>query len=325
MLGKLKSLPGIEDAGIVSPLPFSGNDQGRTFTIVGQPAPPEGMEPSASLLTTDGAYFRTMRIPLKTGRLFDARDRKDSKPVLLINDTFVRKYFPNENPIGQRVQIGKSEDGPPREIVGVVGTAKHGSLTEPDEAEYYLPFAQAPDRYSDIVVRTSQPAPLGLETMIRRAVHEIDSQQFVPVVTPLTQLVSGTLSQSRFNSGLLGAFAGVAIVLAAVGIYGVIAYNVAQRTKEIGIRMALGAQRKQMMTMILRQSLTMATIGIAVGLVGAFAATRLLRALLFGVGITDLPTYFIVITLLAGAALLAGLVPARRAMKIDPMVALRYE
>ena len=325
LLAKLKSLPGIEDAGIVSPLPFSGNDQARTFTILGKPAPPEGMEPSASLLTTDGAYFRTMRIPLKTGRLFDARDRKDSRPVLLINDTFVRKYFPNENPIGQRVQMGRSEDGPPREIVGVVGTSKHNNLTEPDVAEYYLPFGQEPDRYSDIVVRTSQPAPLGLETMIRRAVHEIDSQQFVPVLTPLTQLVSGTLSQSRFNTGLLGAFAGVAIVLAAVGIYGVIAYNVTQRTKEIGIRMALGAQRKQMMTMILRQSLTMATIGIAVGLVGAFAATRLLRALLFGVGITDLPTYFIVITLLAVAALLAGLVPARRAMKIDPMVALRYE
>ena len=130
LLAKLTTLPGIEKVGLVSPLPFSGSEQGRTFTIVGHPAPAEGMEPAASLLTTDGAYFRTMRIPLKRGRLFDARDGKDAKPVVLINDTFARKYFPNENPLGQRVQIGRREDGPPREIVGVVGTAKHGNLAE---------------------------------------------------------------------------------------------------------------------------------------------------------------------------------------------------
>jgi putative ABC transport system permease protein len=325
LLVKLRSLPGIEDAGLASPLPFSGNDQSRTFTIVGWPAPAQGMEPSASLLTTDGDYFRTLRIPLKSGRLFNARDRKDSPPVVVINDTFARKYFPNENPLGQRLQIGRKEDGPPREIVGVAGTAKHGSLREADEAEYYIPFAQEPDRFSEIAVRTKQPAPPGLETMIRRAVHEIDSQQFVPEMKPLTGLISQTLSQSRFNTGLLATFAAIAIMLAAVGIYGVIACNVAQRTREIGIRMALGAQRKEMLTMILRQSLTMAALGIVVGLLGALAAGRLLRALLFGVGTMDLLTYGAVILLLGLAALLAGLLPARRAMKVDPVVALRYE
>ena len=244
---------------------------------------------------------------------------------MLINDTFARKYFPNENPLGQQVQIGRREDGPPREIVGVVGTAKHGNLAEADEGEYYLPFAQAPDRYSDIVVRTSEPPPAGLETMIRRAVHEIDAQQFIPTLKPLPELVSATLSQSRFNTALLGTFAAVAILLAAVGIYGVIAYNVTQRTKEIGIRMALGAQRRQMLTMILHQSLTMAAIGIGVGLLGAFAATRLLSALLFGVGTTDLLTFAAVIILLGAAALFAALLPARRAMKVDPVIALHYE
>ena len=146
LLAKLTSLPGIENAGMVSPLPFSGNDQGRTFTIVGQPAPAQGMEPSASLLTTDGAYFRTMRIPLKKGRTFDARDRKDSTPVVMINETFAQKYFPNENPIGQRLDIGGrvAEGKPACEIVGVVGTAKHGSLAEADAPEFYLPFAQNP-------------------------------------------------------------------------------------------------------------------------------------------------------------------------------------
>jgi len=325
LLAKLTTVPGIEKVGLVSPLPFSGNEQGRTFTIVGHPAPAEGMEPAASLLTTDGAYFQTMRIPLKRGRLFDARDGKDAKPVVLINETFARKYFPNENPLGQRVQIGRREDGPPREISGIVGTAKHGNLAEADEAEYYLPFAQAPDRYSDIVVRTSEPPPAGLETMIRRAVHDIDAQQFIPTLKPLPELVSATLSQSRFNTALLGTFAAVAIILAAVGIYGVIAYNVTQRTKEIGIRMALGAQRRQMLTMILHQSLTMAAIGIGVGLLGAFAATRLLSALLFGVGTTDLLTFGAVIILLGAAALFAALLPARRAMKVDPVIALHYE
>ncbi len=325
--GKLTSLPGIEDAGMVAPLPFGGNDQGRTFTIVGQPPPAQGMEPSASLLTTDGAYFRTMRIPLKRGRTFDARDRQDSTPVVIINQTFAEKYFRNENPLGQRLDIGGrvAEGKPACEIVGVVGTAKHGSLAEPDTPEFYLPFAQNSDRYMDLVVRTRQPAPTGLETMLRRAVHEIDAEQFVPTITPLPQLVSQTLSQSRFNTGLLAVFAAVAIILAAVGIYGVIAYNVAQRTREIGIRMALGAQRQQMLVMILRQSLTMAAIGIVVGLLGAFAATRLLSALLFGVGTTDLVTYGAVILLLGTAAVVAGLLPARRAMKVDPVIALRYE
>lgn len=327
LLAKLTSLPGIENAGMVSPLPFSGNDRGRTFTIVGRPAPAQGMEPSASLLTTDGAYFRTMRIPLKKGRTFDARDRKDSASVVMINETFARKYFPNENPLGQRLDIGGrvAEGKPACEIVGVVGTAKHGSLAEVDAPEFYLPFAQNPDGYMDLVVRTAQPAPTGLETMLRRAVHELDAQQFVPTITPLSQLVSQTLSQSRFNTGLLTVFAAVAIILAAVGIYGVIAYNVAQRTREIGIRIALGAQQRQMLTMILRQSLTMTAIGIGVGLLGAVATTRLLSALLFGVGATDPLTYGAVILLLGAAALLAGFLPARRAMKIDPVIALRHD
>jgi putative ABC transport system permease protein len=325
LLEKFKGLHGIENAGLVNPMPFSGNSQNRTFTIIGRPAPPEGMEPAASLLTTNGSYFETMRIPLKRGRLFDMRDTKNSPPVVLINEAFARAYFPNENPIGQRLQLGRPGDDPPRQIVGVVGTVKNRNLAEPDEAECYVPFAQSPDRFSYIVVRTSQPAPAGLETMLGRTVHELDSEQFVPVIKPLTQLVSETLSQSRFNTGLLGAFAAIAIILAAVGIYGVIAYNVAQRTREIGIRMALGAQRQQMLSMILRQSLTMAAIGIVVGLLGAFAATRLLRALLFGVAATDALTYGAVVLLLGLAALLAGLLPARRAMNVDPVVALRYE
>ncbi len=325
LLPKLAALPGVENAGAVSPLPFGGDDVSSTFTIVGQPAPPQGLEPSAFHLTTNGNYFQTMRIPLKSGRIFNGRDRQNSSPVMMINQAFADKHFANQNPIGQRVKIGSSNEEPPREIVGVVATAKHGSLAEPGAPEFYVPFAQDPGRYLDVVVRTKQTDPSGLDAMIRRAVHEIDSQQFIPPVKPLSRLVSQTLSQTRFNTALLGAFAAVAILLAAVGIYGVIAYNVAQRTKEIGIRIALGAQRRQMLAMILRQSLTMAAIGIGVGLIGAFAATRLLTALLYGVGATDLTTYVAVVLLLATAAILAGLLPARRAMSVDPVVALRTE
>jgi putative ABC transport system permease protein len=268
-----------------------------------------------------------MHIPLKSGRNFDSRDRHDSAPVMMINNAFAEKYFANQNPIGQRINIGDDpkKGKPAREVVGVVGSAKHQSLAEVERPEFYIPYAQDPDRYSDIVVRTAEPAPSGLETAIRRIVHEVDAQQFMPAIKPLPQLINQTLAQSRFNTTLLGAFAAVAIILAAVGIYGVIAYNVTQRTKEFGIRMALGAQQRQMLTMILRQSLTMAMIGIGLGLLGAFAATRLLSALLFGVGTMDLITYGAVILLLGGAALLAGFLPARRAMKVDPVIALRYE
>lgn len=323
LLPKLAALPGVKEVGMVSPLPFSDNDRSSSFGIVGQPPTAPGMQPSASNLTTDGNYFRTMRIPLTRGRTFDERDRKDSTPVMMINEAFAKNQFVRQNPLGQRVKIGRDKEA--REIVGVVANSKHTSLAEAAQAEFYIPFAQAPDSYMDIVVRTSEPAPNELATSIRRAVHEVDAQQFVPAITPLTQLLGKTLTQARFNTALLGVFAAVAILLAAVGIYGVIAYNVTQRTKEIGIRIALGAQKKQMLAMILRQSLTMALIGIAIGLAGAFAATRLLTSLLFGVGAGDLPTYFSVVLLLAGAALFAGLIPARRAMRIDPIVALHHE
>ncbi len=323
LLPKLHAIPGVTDVGMAAPLPFSDSDSSTSFGVVGHPDPAPGMQTSASHLTTNGTYFRTMRILLKSGRTFDERDRADAPPVIIVNEAFVKEYLAGENPLGQRLLVGLSKK--PRTIVGVVGTSKHNSLAEPNSPEFYIPFLQDPDSFMDIVVRSETLAPNELTSAIRRAVHELDPQQFVPVVRPLTQMLSQTLTQSRFNTALLGAFAAVAILLAAIGIYGVITYNVAQRTKEIGIRMALGAQRRQMLLMILRQSLTMAAIGIGVGLVSAFAATRLLSALLFGIGTADPVTYGAVILLLAGAAFFAALLPARRAMKINPMVALHYE
>ncbi len=325
LLPKLAALPGVVNVGAVSPLPFGGDDSSSSFTIVGQPAPPQGLEPSASHLTTNGQYFQTMRIPLISGRTFNARDRKDSSPVMMINQTFAEKHFANQNPIGQRVKIGSSDEEPPREIVGIVATAKHGSLAEPGAPEFYVPFAQDPGRYLDIVLRTSQADSSGLDVMIRRAVHEIDSQQFVPAGKPLSRLVSQTLSRTRFNTALLGAFAAVAILLAAVGIYGVIAYNVAQRTKEIGIRIALGAVTGDVLRLVLKEGLTLALAGVAVGVCLALAGTRALAELLYGVSPTDPATFAALAVVVIAVALAASFFPARRAAKVDPIVALRYE
>jgi putative ABC transport system permease protein len=272
-------------------------------------------------------YFPAMRIPLLAGRRIDDRDNKDSKPVMMVNEAFARRFFEGRNPIGQHIKIDRAEKSKEvlREVIGVVGNSRHESLAIEPMPEFYVPFAQDPDRWTSVVLRTSKDKLSGLDAAVRNAVHEIDPDVYVPKLEPMQNLIGITLAQPRFNMLLLGCFAAAAMTLAAIGIYGVIAYSVAQRTKEIGIRMALGAQKIDMLTMVLRQSLTIVAIGIVTGLAGALGATRLMRALLFGVTANDVATYAIVVMLLGIAALLASYLPARRAMAVDPMVALRYE
>ena len=324
---KLRNLPGVDAAGGAMPLPFSGNDRASSFWIAGRPDPGLGNHPNAGHLVIDGDYFRALRIPLLTGRTFSPRDNKDSLPVVMVNEAFVRKFFNGGNAIGEHILLDASEKEKPTalEIVGVVGNTRHESLAIEPIPEFYVPFEQDPDRRMHIVLRTSLEKLSGLETAIRNAIHEVDRDIYFPGLTPMPQLIGTTLAQPRFNMMLLGCFAGVAMVLAAIGIYGVIAYTVAQRTKEIGIRMALGAQKIDMLTMILRQSFTVIGIGLLVGLFGALAVTRLMSSLLYGVSANDLSIYAVVTIVLSGAALVATYFPARRAMAVDPMVALRYE
>src|SRR5437868_3146009 len=324
---KWRNLPGVDAAGGAMPLPFSGNDRASSFWIAGRPDPGLGNHPNAGHLVIDGDYFRALRIPLLTGRTFSPRDNKDSLPVVMVNEAFVRKFFNGGNAIGEHILLDASEKEKPTslEIVGVVGNTRHESLAIEPIPEFYVPFEQDPDRRMHIVLRTSLEKLSGLETAIRNAIHEVDRDIYFPGLTPMPQLIGTTLAQPRFNMMLLGCFSGVAMVLAAIGIYGVIAYTVAQRTKEIGIRMALGAQKIDMLTMILRQSFTVIGIGLLVGLFGALAVTRLMSSLLFGVSANDFSIYAIVTIVLSGAALIATYVPARRAMAVDPMVALRYE
>ena len=324
---KLRNLPGVDAAGGAMPLPFSGNDRASSFWIAGRPDPGLGNHPNAGHLVIAGDYFRALRIPLLTGRTFSPRDNKDSLPVVMVNEAFVRKFFNGGNAIGEHILLDASEKEKPTalEIVGVVGNTRHESLAIEPIPEFYVPFEQDPDRRMHIVLRTSLEKLSGLETAIRNAIHEVDSDIYFPGLTPMPQLIGTTLAQPRFNMMLLGCFAGVAMVLAAIGIYGVIAYTVAQRTKEIGIRMALGAQKIDMLTMILRQSFTVIGIGLLVGLFGALAVTRLMSSLLYGVSANDLSIYAVVTIVLSGAALVATYFPARRAMAVDPMVALRCE
>src|SRR5947207_2149389 len=266
--GKLRQLPGVDCAGGAMPLPFSNNDRASSFWIAGRADPGLGNHPNASHLVINGDYFPALRIPLLTGRAFSLRDNKDSAPVVMVNEAFVRKFFNGGNASGEHILLDTSEKEKPTalEIVGVVGNTRHESLAIEPIPEFYVPFEQAPDRRMHIVLRTSPEKLSGLETAVRNTIHGVDRDIYFPGLTPMPQLIGTTLAQPRFNMMLLGCFAGVAMVLAAIGIYGVIAYTVAQRTKEIGIRMALGAQKIDMLTMILRQSFTVIGIGLLVGL-----------------------------------------------------------
>src|SRR5215471_17181330 len=328
ILPKLAALPGVEAAGAAFPMPFSNNDWSSTFSIVGQPPRPPGQELLASHLKITPDYFRAMGTPLLRGRVFNSGDTKNSPPVIIVNDVLAKRFFPAGNAIGQQIILIHGENNqpsPPKEIVGVVGGSRHESLAIQPLPEFYIPAAQDPQRRMDVVIRTAASDPIGLQTSLRNIVHEFDNDLFVPSLQPLEKRIGVTLAQPRFNMMLLGTFAGVAMTLAAIGIYGVIAYSVAQRTREIGIRMALGAQKIDMLSLILRQSLVVVGIGLVVGLISSLITTRLMTSLLFGVSSTDFMTYAIVLALLAIAALIASYLPARRAMNVDPMEALRYE
>jgi putative ABC transport system permease protein len=326
IMEKLAAIPGVESAGGVNPLPLGGNIRNLTLMVSGAAPLPRGNHPGAGYLMVKPDYFKTMKIPVLQGRTFTRADTKDSPLVVTINEAFAQKYFPNRNPIGQQVMIDREDTkAPPCEVVGVVGNSRHDSLAAQPGPEMYVPFSQDPSRSLDVVLRVASTNLIGLNADVKRAVHEFDKDLYVPTLEPMTSFLATQLARPRFNMMLLAVFAAVAMVLAAIGIYGVIAYSVTQRTREIGIRMALGAQKTQMLGMVLRQSMLLVVIGIAIGFLVALAATRVMATLLYGVGANDLSIYAVVIALLGAAALLASYIPARRAMRVDPMVALRYE
>jgi putative ABC transport system permease protein len=319
---RLKSQPGVEGVGFVNYLPMAGSGGTTNFIFEGRPAPPVGQYPEANFRIASTDYFATMKIPLSRGRNFNAQDRADSPRVVVINETLARLYFPNEDPLGKRLL---SPDGTnPSEIIGVVGDVKHFGLEDEAESYLYVPHAQNANGTLALVLR-SHGDPQQMTALVRREVSALDKDQPVVDIKNMEQRLSETMSPRRLTVFLLGIFASVAMILAAVGIYGVIAYSVTQRTHEFGIRMALGAQRGDIIRLVIGQGMWLVLVGLAVGLVGAFAMTRLMESLLFQVKPGDPLTFAVVALLLSAVALLACYIPARRATKVDPMIALRYE
>jgi putative ABC transport system permease protein len=326
LLGRVERLPGVRAAATVSNLPLSGDGGTGTPQVVGRPAAAGDGGGESHLRTVSNGYFGVIGLPLVKGRLFTEQDKMDAPGVLVVNETFARRLFPEGDPVGQRVTFKFTADRPPFEIVGVVGDEKVTSLDGRTTPVIYFPYQQGPDSMMSLVLRTSSD-PDSLAGAVRSEVQSIDREIPLYSVMTMEQLISNSPStfMRRYPAYLIGIFAGVALVLALVGIYGVISYMVSQRTHEIAIRMALGAQQADVLKLIFKHGLMLAGAGVLLGLLGAFALTRLLSGLLFGVTATDPLTYLSVSALLMLVALCACYIPARKATRVDPMVALRYE
>jgi putative ABC transport system permease protein len=327
VLERLKSLPGVESAGMVMNLPLTGSSMNRGFHAEGRPEPKPDENVTMDYQVVSPDYFRTLEIPIKRGRGFTDADSETSERVIVINQAMAQRYWPNEDPIGRRMAIGEtSKDTSWRTIVGIVGDIRHASLSETPVPTAFTSYRQDLESWPRMgfAIRTKVD-PASLTSQVRKDLAAIDPTQPVYAVEPMEKLLSAAVGQRRFIMLLLGSLSAIALTLALVGIYGVISFSVGERTQEIGIRMALGARAVDVLRMVLAQGMSMALVGIVIGVGAAFALTRLLTSLLFEVSPTDLRTFSIVAALLAIAALLACYIPARRATKVDPLTALRYE
>ena len=295
------AIPGVEAAAVIYPLPLSGDSNSNTFLIAGRPALRPEDKPTSNHRTISPNYFRALNIPLSRGRQFDERDNQHAPPVIIVNETFARRYFAGTEALGQHIIIeGESGDNgvpPPREIIGIVGDVRHESLDTESGAEYYVPYTQVPEPFMSLVVRSSAGNPDSLAAGVREVIKQIDKDQYVAAIQPMTKLVTDSVARRRFNALLTGLFAIVALLLASVGIFGVLNYTVAQRTQEIGLRVALGAQTRDVLRLVLGQGVRLILFGLALGLAASFALTRVLAVMLFGVTPTD-PLTFVAVSLL---------------------------
>jgi len=325
VIERVTALPGVEAAGITSVLPLSGNFDGRGLMVETRPKP-RGEEISVDLYIITPDYLQAMHTSLVTGRTFAAQDVEGTPLVALVNQTMAAELWPNDDPLGKRIKFPGSEKNPQpwRTVVGVVSDVTQYGLDKKPPMQMYLPEAQYPASFMTLVIKT-RSAPTALIAAVRNEITAVDKDQAVFNVATMEQLLGDSIALRRFSMLLLIIFAVVALTLASVGIYGVISYSVTQRTHEIGVRMALGAGRRDILKLVVGQGMTLTLAGVALGLGAAFGLTRVMEGLLFGVSATDLTTFVVIALALAGVALGACFVPARRATKVDPMVALRYE
>jgi putative ABC transport system permease protein len=319
---RTQSAPGATSAGFISELPLSGEGNDTFFTITERPPANPNENEDADFRVVAGDYFGAMRIPLLAGRNFESQDASEDRQVLVVNEPFAKKFFPHESAIGKHVKLfeGKSQFAI-REIVGIVGGNKHFALQESLRPEMFIPDSHM--RMSVVVRGAGDPAALA--TAVRQALHQIDPDEATSTFRTMTDVVSSSAANDRFNTLLLGAFGAIALLLTAAGIFGVLSYLVTQRTQEIGLRMALGAQQADVLRVIVGHGLRLMLVGLGIGVAGALIVTRWMSSVLFGVKPTDPLTFTVVAIVLGAVAFLASYIPARRAMRVDPMVALRYE
>jgi putative ABC transport system permease protein len=324
-LARVQGVPGVRSAALSQSLPIEGSYWDSVFTVADKPAPSRANLPASDYLRVSENYFETMGIRLLRGRWFNAADTPESTPVAVINERLARLIWPNEDPIGKRIKQGFPEyNGAWREVIGVVNDVKTSGVDRPTTMQTYVLFSQTPGTFLGLIVRT-QGNPLAVAAPIEQAIHTVDKDLPVYAVWTMDQLLSNSLAERRLTLVLLSSFAALALLLASVGIYGVITYTVRQRTRELGIRLALGARARDVLWLILRQGLKLTLIGVALGLTVSFALTRWMESLLFRVRPTDALTFGGIAVALLSVALVACWIPARRATKVDPLIALRSE
>jgi putative ABC transport system permease protein len=317
---RLSGLPGVETVGFVTELPLSGQANDSPFTVVGRPAVPPGQEFGADWRRINQNYFQSLRIPLLRGRNFTEQEVSAGAPVVIVSEQLVNTVFPNEEPLGQRLQTAVAKD--PYEIIGVVGDIRHRAIEFQPFAAMYMPTRRPGG--TTVVLRTNGD-PLSLAPAVRREVLAIDPDQPIGRMRTMDEWIDRSTSTPRYRTTLLALFAALAMLLAATGIYGVMSYSVAQRTHELGVRMALGARRGDVLRLVVRQGMVLVVVGLAIGLIAAFLLTKVMESLLFGVTAKDPITFVAVAGVLSLVALIACYIPARRATKVDPLTALRYE
>jgi predicted permease len=325
LVERVRNVPGVESAGATGTLPLNGNNWGRSLTVEGYPILPVGQAPSIQHTVVTPGYFRTMGITMLDGRDFTDADTADSLKVTIVDERLARHYWPNESAVGKRVRFGPPENNEPwHTIVGVVRAVRHQRMQEDTEESVYLPHLQIPTPTLTVVARTAAD-PHDITGAIRREVAQLDRDQPISEIATMDEVVAESIWQPRLYATLFAVFAGGALVLALIGIYGVMAFLVQTRTHEIGVRMALGATARDVFKLIVGRGMKLTIFGIVVGVAGAIALTRLMHGLLFNTSATD-PYVFIAISILLSlAAFLACYIPARRAAKVDPLIALRYE